>query len=187
MTQDHSAFAPSSIACSDMVALKVPSVISNRMKEKDLILAGTFGLALIVTSVCVRFVHCVLLVKSEQGQYWRHEPRNLTRSSRCGCCRVNFWLGLLLTVRCFCWEFVMGQALWLVVIFDCPEMHFFLKLVTLLIFLTPFGGDLLFEHFYFHLCFDMCQLFVSSGKKSLAGLAVLHILFCFAMKFQMEA
>ena len=70
----------------------------------------------------------------------------------------------------------MGQALWLVVIFDCPEMHFFLKLVTLLIFLTPFGGDLLFEHFYFRLCFDMCR-FLFLREKSLAGLAVIYFLF----------
>ena len=177
MTQDHSAFAPSSIACSDMVAMKVPSVISNRMKEKDLILAGTFGLALIVTSVCVRFVHCVLLVKSEQGQYWRHEPRNLTQSSRCGCLGLTFSLEKYFSsVRCFCWEFVMGQALWLVVIFDSPEMHFFLKLVTVLIFLTPFGGDLVFEHFFFSLCFDMCR-FLFLREKSLAGLAVIYFLF----------
>ena len=59
----------------------------------------------------------------------------------------------------------MGQALWLVVIFDSLKMHFFLKLVTLLIFLTPFDGDLFFEHFYFRLCFDMCRFFFSSGEK----------------------
>ena len=69
----------------------------------------------------------------------------------------------------------MGQALWLVVIFDSPEMHFFLKLVTLLIFLTPFGGDLVFEHFFFSLCFDICQ-FLFLREKSLAGLAV--YIFC---------
>ena len=133
------------------------------MKEKDLILAGTFGLALIVTSVCVRFVHCVLLVKSEQGQYWRHEPRNLTRSSRCGCLALTFGLEKYSSsVRCFCWEFVMGQALWLVVIFDSPEMHFFLKLVTVLIFLTPFGADLVFEHLA---CVLTCVNFCFFGRK----------------------
>ena len=72
----------------------------------------------------------------------------------------------------------MGQALWLVVIFDSPEMHFFLKLVTLLIFLTPFDGDLFFEHFYFCLCFDMCR-FLFLQEKSLAGLEV--YIFCFLL------
>ena len=52
-------------------------------------------------------------------------------------------------------------------------MHFFLKLVTVLIFLTPFGGDLVFEHFFFSLCFDMCR-FLFLREKSLAGLAVIY-------------
>ena len=76
MTQDRCLCFPLHVR-SDMVALKVPpgSLTGWRIK----IFLNNGGEMLLFT-----FWHRSLIVKSEQGQYWRNEPRNLAGSWRCG-------------------------------------------------------------------------------------------------------
>ena len=76
MTQDCCLCFPLHVR-SDMVALKVPpgSLTGWRIK---IFLNNVGGILLFAC------LHRPLTVKSEQGQYWRNEPRNLAGSWRCG-------------------------------------------------------------------------------------------------------
>ena len=76
MTQDCCLCFPLHVR-SDMVALKVPpgSLTGWRIK---IFLNNVGGILLFAC------LHRSLTVKSEQGQYWRNEPRNLAGSWRCG-------------------------------------------------------------------------------------------------------
>ena len=76
MTQDRCLCFPLHVR-SDMVALKVPpgSLTGWRIK----IFLNNVGRILLFA-----VLHRYLTVKSEQGQYWRNEPRNLAGSWRCG-------------------------------------------------------------------------------------------------------
>ena len=76
MTQDRCLCFPLHVR-SDMVAMKVPpgSLTGWRIK----IFFNNVGRILLFA-----VLHRYLTVKSEQGQYWRNEPRNLAGSWRCG-------------------------------------------------------------------------------------------------------
>ena len=76
MTQDCCLCFPLHVR-SDMVAIKVPpgSLTGWRIK----IFLNNVGRILLFA-----VLHRYLTVKSEQGQYWRNEPRNLAGSWRCG-------------------------------------------------------------------------------------------------------